>query len=114
MRKTAESLMTDEATIRRAAAGTVDMYGHHIPGTATTTTSPCRIITAQLNRMDQDIAMQADAGRVAFHVVFPHDVDLVPGDVVEVGGQAYDLLQIEDALTDTVSVKAMVARRVTG
>lgn len=109
VKRRVNTFLTDTCTILRPSAG-FDDYGNSQDGETTVATDvPCRLLPIQ-ERDNTEMVGGVEAGRVYYRVILPYNTDIKDNDVLEVAGERYEGLQVEEAHTDKVDVRARVSK----
>jgi hypothetical protein len=81
--------MPDTATVTRTAPGTVNPDGSSEPGTVTTTTYPCRLVSLSGNEVLIAARVTAEANAILY---LPLTADVQTTDTVAVAGVTYQIV----------------------
>lgn len=109
IRTRVNTFLTDTCTILRPTAG-FDEYGNSQDGETTVATDvPCRLLPIR-ERDSTEMVGEVEAGRVYYRAILPYNTDIQNNDVLEVAGERYEGLQVEENHTDKVDVRARVSK----
>ena len=103
--------LSDRCSILQRGVGSGHMgeeIGNWIP---VRTDVPCRLLRSLLNTRNAREAVGGSMELIErFRLVLPHDVRIHQGNGVRIGDQVYEVVNIEDRLTDAMQVMVFITR----
>jgi len=100
--------MTDRCDIRRFSIVTSGA-GHtaEIPSVVTADVK-CRVLP--MKRQAGEVTGAQEMGKNFFRLAVPYDTDLRESDQVEIGGEIYEVMELNNVRTDATDLQATIAR----
>lgn len=111
VRRSVNGMLTERCTIERET-GTTGLFGEPVQSwSAVAEDVPCRLITVgRRNSSETQVIGSRESVVDAFRLICPQDTAFAVDDRVSVGGRRYQVVTVEDDLTDAAYVAAIVVR----
>lgn len=111
VRRSVGGMLTERCTIERETGG-VGLMGEPVQSWAAVAEDvPCRLITVgRRNSSETQVIGSRESVVDAFRLICPQDTAFAVDDRVSVGDRRYQVVTVEDDLTDAAYVSVIVAR----
>lgn len=111
VRRSVNAMLTERCTIERETGGT-GLFGEPVHAWEVVAEDvPCRLITVgRRNSGETQVIGSRESVVDAFRLICPHDTAFTVDDRALIDGRRYEVVTVEDDLTDAAYVAAIVVR----